>query len=606
MVVGALVVGGCAATARPSADTRTVDMLWYGVQPDGSILGGTLEATVDIERTDGGVDVDVDGIRESGAGETWAASAWTAAMFALIFYGGVPDGMTMAIRVADQIDGPSAGGLITLAALADLSGVALRPGVTMTGTIYPNGAIGPVGGIPEKLRAAAAEGLTTVIVPDSKRRALDPRTNTEVDVEQLAADLGIEVVFAGSLLEARPVLFDEPPVTTPPPPPALRASIVDVFDIDAEDLARRLDALEVAAAPSADAETEAEAEQLRSILAAEQAAFHPGVEADPDAARFFIDYVVAAETERSVLTWNASAEAIATAERDGLAAATDDVRAAADRLTAAADDLLVETATTPPGTIEDLMALVDVAEWATDALETAAIVRYRLDTGDVDARQIGAMAAEIVAESYTLERLVPFHQSAIGIAGSMPLRPTTIDEIEVFVDLVAGAVAANEALIRLKLDSGAVPIDTAEIEALLAIDDVTASALAQVETDTGRAIIELAEAISRHVSTAKILNLDRTASSQDALVQRLNLLDPALLDAQIDLAIETSDRSVSTLISQGADPSYFQWETDVAQALARGEADGVITIDERLEGLARLWFANINERILVALTRPSE
>jgi len=594
-----LIVTGCSSESSPSADTRTVDVLWYGEQPDGSILGGTLEAFVDLERTDGGVSIDVDGIRQSGAGETWAVSAWTAAMVALLFYGGVPDGLNLAINVTDQIDGPSAGGLMTLATLADLLGVANNRSVTMTGTIYPNGAIGPVGGIPEKLRAAQAAGIETVLVPASKRIAVDPRTNTEVDVQQLADELGIEVVFVRSISEARPYLFDEPPLADLPPLPAVPANLAAVFNADAESLAQRLDRLMVAPAPNTAPNLAAEAAELQRILDLERSAYEPNTSRSD----FFIDYVIAAETERLVVMWNDEVDLINLAAGDGLAAATAQVRQDAETLRATATDLLVEIAESPHETIEQLMALVDVAEWATDAIEVAASALVLID-GSPDIDLLAQLAGDVSRENFNLDVFVPPALAAARFAGSIPLRPTTLTELQVFTDVISRAVDANEALIDLLLNKGGSAIDATEVRALLEVEDAVDVALGRVDTQAARSIISLADAISRYVMTSTIINLDRTAASNDGLVQRLSLRDPDKLDDQIELALDSSHRALATLVANGADPSYLLWETAWAGALAQGDDDGIITIDERLDGLARLWFANINERILVALTRP--
>jgi hypothetical protein len=194
--------------------------------------------------------------------------------------------------------------------------------------------------------------------------------------------------------------------------------------------------------------------------------------------------------------------------------------------------------------------------------------------------------------------------AAARFAGSIPLRPTTLTELQVFTDVISRAVDANEALIDLLLNKGGSAIDATEVRALLEVEDAVDVALGRVDTQAARSIISLADAISRYVMTSTIINLDRTAASNDGLVQRLSLRDPDKLDDQIDLALDSSHRALATLVANGADPSYLLWETAWAGALAQGDDDGIITIDERLDGLARLWFANINERILVALTRP--
>ncbi|MFH1750113.1 MAG: S16 family serine protease [Candidatus Micrarchaeota archaeon] len=63
------------------------------------------------------------------------------------------------------VGGPSAGGAITLAALAAIQNKKPDESVAMTGTIEEDGSIGQVGGVLEKAQAAADNGIKTFLVP---------------------------------------------------------------------------------------------------------------------------------------------------------------------------------------------------------------------------------------------------------------------------------------------------------------------------------------------------------------------------------------------------------------------------------------------------------
>ncbi|OYT42179.1 MAG: hypothetical protein B6U78_01845 [Candidatus Aenigmarchaeota archaeon ex4484_224] len=66
---------------------------------------------------------------------------------------------------ASIIEGPSAGAGITIATIAALENKTLNKSVMITGTIQPDGSIGPVGGIEAKARAAKQIGAKVFLVP---------------------------------------------------------------------------------------------------------------------------------------------------------------------------------------------------------------------------------------------------------------------------------------------------------------------------------------------------------------------------------------------------------------------------------------------------------
>ncbi|MCZ7372414.1 MAG: hypothetical protein O8C60_01950 [Candidatus Methanoperedens sp.] len=114
------------------------------------------------------------------------------------------------------IGGPSAGGALTVATIAAINKWTLKPGVVMTGMINPDGSIGPVGGIPFKLEAAAAENTTLFLVPEGQstvtvRKAVSRTKGTliiseekeeTVDVVELGKKLNVTVKEVSTIQEA--------------------------------------------------------------------------------------------------------------------------------------------------------------------------------------------------------------------------------------------------------------------------------------------------------------------------------------------------------------------------------------------------------------------
>ncbi len=114
------------------------------------------------------------------------------------------------------VGGPSAGAVMTIATISALENLTLRRDVFMTGMIYPDGTIGPVGGIPYKLEAAAKDGAKIFLIPKGQRYVtLEERkevkrgpfviVNTEtktVDLVEYGKQFGVDVVEVENVNEA--------------------------------------------------------------------------------------------------------------------------------------------------------------------------------------------------------------------------------------------------------------------------------------------------------------------------------------------------------------------------------------------------------------------
>ncbi|HWH08448.1 MAG TPA: S16 family serine protease, partial [Candidatus Thermoplasmatota archaeon] len=88
-----------------------------------------------------------------------------------------------------QIGGPSAGAVLAVGAIAALNGWQVRPDVLMTGTISPDGTVGPVGGVAEKARAAAEAGMTTFLFPAGEEVVpLSTEGNRRIDLRAYCRD----------------------------------------------------------------------------------------------------------------------------------------------------------------------------------------------------------------------------------------------------------------------------------------------------------------------------------------------------------------------------------------------------------------------------------
>ncbi len=114
------------------------------------------------------------------------------------------------------IGGPSAGGALTVATIAAINKWVLKSDVVMTGMINPDESIGPVGGIPFKLEAAAAKNATLFLIPEGQSTVTVRKTVSRargafiiseekkevVDVVELGRKLNVEVKEVSTIQDA--------------------------------------------------------------------------------------------------------------------------------------------------------------------------------------------------------------------------------------------------------------------------------------------------------------------------------------------------------------------------------------------------------------------
>ena len=100
------------------------------------------------------------------------------------------------------VGGPSAGGTMTIGIICELMNWSLNKHVMMTGTINPDGSIGPVGGILEKIEAAKKANCTIMLIPKGQRYV--EVNGNKIDAVEFGKKLGVKVIEVGSIYEAIP------------------------------------------------------------------------------------------------------------------------------------------------------------------------------------------------------------------------------------------------------------------------------------------------------------------------------------------------------------------------------------------------------------------
>ena len=180
------------------------------------VLSGTLgNLTVEVEKGEGIVYFSAEPLTQI---DTQGA-ARTAALVASYLLGVDPKSMNFYYRLesgSTVIGGPSAGAAMTVATVAAILGKQVRQDIIITGMINLDGIIGPVGGIPQKLEAAARAGAKIFLVPAGqeiveetvpKQVRIGPLILTtvekrKVNISEVGAKLGVKVIEVSTIEEA--------------------------------------------------------------------------------------------------------------------------------------------------------------------------------------------------------------------------------------------------------------------------------------------------------------------------------------------------------------------------------------------------------------------
>ena len=115
----------------------------------------------------------------------------------------VPEGAT-------PKDGPSAGVAMVTAIVSVMTGIPVRKDVAMTGEITLRGRVLPIGGLKEKLLAAARGGIKTVLIPEENAKDLVEISETiKKNLEIIPVSRMDEVLAKALVRKPEPIEWDE-------------------------------------------------------------------------------------------------------------------------------------------------------------------------------------------------------------------------------------------------------------------------------------------------------------------------------------------------------------------------------------------------------------
>lgn len=148
----------------------------------------------------------------SRVGNSTIGSAQTAAHYASSYLGLNFSNYNFTYDISagtDNVSGPSGGAAMTLLAISALSNVRLNTNFSVTGTISPNGTIGPIGGVFDKASAVKSGGLSYFLVPEV------PSSSIYEELYLLTQNrFGLPLVQVDNISEAYGYAFGKPQLHT--------------------------------------------------------------------------------------------------------------------------------------------------------------------------------------------------------------------------------------------------------------------------------------------------------------------------------------------------------------------------------------------------------
>ena len=173
-------------------------------ESSGGVCGSCAFLPMTITRTESAAPLRVSFSEDmpSGIGATIRNSLWKAALIAALQNASTLQGVSISLGFSGRYDGPSAGAVMCLAIMSALDGRVFPDDFAMTGALLPDGTVGLVGDVAEKLKAAAGNPkIKRVAIPafESFVRIADEEW---VDLFEYGRSLGLEVRPVESIFDA--------------------------------------------------------------------------------------------------------------------------------------------------------------------------------------------------------------------------------------------------------------------------------------------------------------------------------------------------------------------------------------------------------------------
>jgi len=518
------------------------------------------------------------------------------AAVATLCSGANPADVDIRFTITGSIDGPSAGGILTVGILAALDRKPLLPGVTMTGTISPDGSIGPISGAPTKIEAASAAGYTTVLLPVQNMKDKTSSDGEASDMVAYGAKFGVAVKPVRTIAEAYEALTGASMFAAASQQYSMPAPVAVAGAATASALIARIeDELSVAPLPADRIAAIAhQADQARTALS----------EGDPATA-----YGVAADAYQLLVKGHGEAQAKALIARDGLESAKRRLFIRIDESLAQAQALVISASDVSDLGLEQQLSMPTALGWVTYAEATLQALRQST-RGGFDEFELLSATRVLAEERAALDVFFP---DALTVLHAMPSRDTsgdakTVAFVSGYTNFLVRAGEANEAYLKtvLRADgSGSDPQNALPGDLSLTTLQLSGEA-AEIPLDVETADAEVAQSVrairyfvvsSSAVSSLQALGLYGLSAAGE---ETIGSGDSAALAASIGVGKRAIDSLAARLQEQGLDAGYAVWSASWGAASADFLQGDERSPDAALQSLYEIWYSSINVSIINA------
>ncbi|MFA7267313.1 MAG: S16 family serine protease [Candidatus Nanopelagicales bacterium] len=596
-LAGSLVIvaplAGCGSVINSEGDGYglTVPVLWAGQGTDGLPTGGIESAGVWAgDDSTPGYSIDLGDIEAQGAGAAWRAASGTAASVGAFFSAVDPTTLGIRFTITGPIDGPSGGAALTVGVIAATRNQPLVDGVTMTGTIAPDGTIGRVSGIPAKLRAAAAAGYDTVLLPPEN---MTDRTSTDTSesMAEFGKTLGLSVVPAADIGDAYEQMTGTPLSTDAGAATPLSTPVAAAATSATSALITRFRQALKSAKTSA---------KVRRAFTPDFAAAESSVAAG-DTAK---GYALAIAGYRNVLRANARTAARSMLADSGAAEVQSALLAEATALTETASATRQDQAATTQFGIYQELAIPTALAPLTYAIAILEDTQGVIQTSSE--RDTLLTAATVIADQRaTIDSASP---TSFGIVAATPSAPSDVDAPAItllsgYTNFLVNAGNANAEYFTEVLGGQRIEqVAPGSLSQLVQTLGEEAAAIPIDEQDLSTEFIQSSQALAYFIfSTALVTDqqaFEIRGEQLGATTGRLPNPDP--VRNSIATGKATVDGTVATLAQRNVDAGLANWLATWGVQSAAVTQGSPSEVTGSLVALHQIWGASVNALILQA------